>query len=640
VQAATQKYALDPSYVPATLAIESAGGRNLGKRGNPGQFDQSTADAVGMPDATRDPAASVAATGALAAQNARELADRIGRQPTPAEVYLAHQQGVGGAAALINHPDEPAGKYVSPQNIASNGGDPNAPARNFVLGWQNKWNATARNLGFSPGKSVFASASPADGQGQASAAAGPTAGASGALAAGGIAAPIQVASASPDVPQPDTGAPGPAPTIAVPGFKGAFTRAQAEAQDKIEADADENDTVPEVPNTAEWDAAHGKQPAASPAPAAGPAGQPPSPAPAAPPAAPKDGIQAATGGFMERLNQYPLGDQRRITMLQQAHIMASQRALADGRWKSIADDLGEQLKIDRDIAKQKASPSDAAKTAKVMTADEVREAGLPAGGNYQKFSTGEIKPIGDPSQRSPEALFAARRAQIAQVGMDPKDPRAQQFILTGQMPDPNKFSPGEQKLISETDDRNSKLTMAVGALQKARGLLPQTRSGATSGLLTWVDRNDPTGIVGNAKTGAATTEYDNLIQSTALGSLKDVFGGRVTNYEDMQFQALQPNSGKSQEEKAAILEDLIKRYDTMQRHTASKLEQLQGKSYYGAKGPGGGAQPSTETQPAPGPSRQPSRQAATAAPQEGATATNRQTGERIIFKDGQWQALQ
>jgi Phage tail lysozyme len=271
---------------------------------------------------------------------------------------------------------------------------------------------------------------------------------------------------------------------------------------------------------------------------------------------------------------------------------------------------------------------------KAPTAAQLTQHGIDPSrvAEFQISSNGELKdnPKGD--QTGTAATFAARRKQVTDLGMDPSDPRAQQFMLTGQMPDPNKFSIPEQKLISERDDKNTKLTMAIGALQKARALLPNTHSGMTSGLMTWVDRNDPTGIVGNAQVGANTTEYDNLVQSTALGILKEIFGGRVTNYEDQQYTALQPGSGKSMQEKDQILGNLIDRYTSQQKAAQSKLEELQGKKYYGATGPGGaggnpnapqGGNPSVQLQNSRG-APQPQAQPGQPDPAQGALANNGQ----------------
>lgn len=167
-----------PSYLDRVAQIETGGNPNqtsstgaMGKY----QFVPGTWAQYGGGGDPNDPVAQEAAVRKLTADNAAALAKALGREPTAGELYLAHQQGAGGATALLTHPDQPAGSLVSPKAIAVNGGDPNAPAGQFV----DKWTSKFANV-----------------------------------------APYQVASASPDIPTPS--APGlidppvPAPALAPP----------------------------------------------------------------------------------------------------------------------------------------------------------------------------------------------------------------------------------------------------------------------------------------------------------------------------------------------------------------------------------------------------------------------------------------
>jgi hypothetical protein len=120
----------------------------------------------------------------LLALRKQQLAQSLGREPTNAEVYLAHQQGVAGATALINNPNMPAGQAVTmaggrPVNIEGNfRKDPNDPSKNgryyanapsseFVAHWNKNYNddlAKIRDLPPwtpSPTTTQIASAAPA-----------------------------------------------------------------------------------------------------------------------------------------------------------------------------------------------------------------------------------------------------------------------------------------------------------------------------------------------------------------------------------------------------------------------------------------------------------------------------------------------
>ena len=71
---------------------------------------------------------------ALAKQNTAALYKDLGRQPQPWEVYLAHQQGIDGAKALLHaDPDANAGATVGNSDaITANGGTSDITAGQFL----------------------------------------------------------------------------------------------------------------------------------------------------------------------------------------------------------------------------------------------------------------------------------------------------------------------------------------------------------------------------------------------------------------------------------------------------------------------------------------------------------------------------
>ena len=135
-------------YSPAGLArvgqIESGGRANAGAGTGHvgwGQFSTATWAAYGQGDRT-DPIQSMLATQRYAAANNRALTGALGRTPDDAELYLAHQQGPGGAIKLLTHPNTRAGDLVGDAAIKGNGGNPDAPASAFTAMWVNKFNHT------------------------------------------------------------------------------------------------------------------------------------------------------------------------------------------------------------------------------------------------------------------------------------------------------------------------------------------------------------------------------------------------------------------------------------------------------------------------------------------------------------------
>jgi hypothetical protein len=95
-----------------------------------------------------DPNANTNAFLNLYKDNTAQLAQKLGRQPTAAESYLAHQQGVTGASALLTNPNSNAVDVIAPYYpsrkvavaaIKGNGGDPNGTANDFVNVWNSKY---------------------------------------------------------------------------------------------------------------------------------------------------------------------------------------------------------------------------------------------------------------------------------------------------------------------------------------------------------------------------------------------------------------------------------------------------------------------------------------------------------------------
>lgn len=107
---------------------------------------------------------SVMAVMRSTAADRQTLASGLGRDPgtiTDGELYLAHQQGPGGALALMRNPDMPAAdalasaykgnRALAAQAIRLNGGNPDAPARDFVAKWTYKFGGEGGMPSIAPG---------------------------------------------------------------------------------------------------------------------------------------------------------------------------------------------------------------------------------------------------------------------------------------------------------------------------------------------------------------------------------------------------------------------------------------------------------------------------------------------------------
>jgi hypothetical protein len=99
--------AMSPQGLARTVKIESSGNPNAGAgRSHQGLVQASDKWWNQFGQGSRlDPEAAIQALGRSTAHDRPILAKDLGRPPSDGELYLAHQQGVGGASALLKHPN-------------------------------------------------------------------------------------------------------------------------------------------------------------------------------------------------------------------------------------------------------------------------------------------------------------------------------------------------------------------------------------------------------------------------------------------------------------------------------------------------------------------------------------------------------
>lgn len=107
---------LDP-YTGRLFQLESAGNPNAttGSNRGLGQFGPREEAQFGITDQNRaNPDAQAAAVSQEAQLHGRVLRNALGRDPTPGELYLTHQQGIAGGPALLAGGDRPAWQVLRP----------------------------------------------------------------------------------------------------------------------------------------------------------------------------------------------------------------------------------------------------------------------------------------------------------------------------------------------------------------------------------------------------------------------------------------------------------------------------------------------------------------------------------------------
>lgn len=141
VTEAAQRYGVDPEALLVVGWLESKlkpGAKNPESSAG-GLFQQidSNARQYGVDDRF-DAAQSADGAARFMADNARRLRSVLGREPTIGELYLAHQQGPGGATKLLTNPNATAADLVGADAVRLNGGDLDMTAAEFAGIWLRK----------------------------------------------------------------------------------------------------------------------------------------------------------------------------------------------------------------------------------------------------------------------------------------------------------------------------------------------------------------------------------------------------------------------------------------------------------------------------------------------------------------------
>lgn len=141
IDSAATRYGQDPATLRRIAYLESGGDPNAqnpnSSAGGLFQFIDTTAKSYGVAN-KMDAGQSADGAARLLRDNRAGLLKVLGREPTVGELYLAHQQGLGGASRLLAHPNEKATRILGPNAVKLNGGNADMTAQEFANMWIRK----------------------------------------------------------------------------------------------------------------------------------------------------------------------------------------------------------------------------------------------------------------------------------------------------------------------------------------------------------------------------------------------------------------------------------------------------------------------------------------------------------------------
>jgi len=149
INQASMKSGISSDYYSRLAQIESGGNpfaqAKTSSAGGLFQFTDGTARRYGLTN-KYDPYQGASAVASLTTDNANYLQGRLGRAPTAGELYLAHQQGAGGAAALLSNPNANAASVIGQKQVLNNGGTMDMSSAQFANMWTKKFDGVSTNV--------------------------------------------------------------------------------------------------------------------------------------------------------------------------------------------------------------------------------------------------------------------------------------------------------------------------------------------------------------------------------------------------------------------------------------------------------------------------------------------------------------
>jgi hypothetical protein len=578
--AKTQEYALPEGYLDRTAGVESSYNPDAknpnSSAGGLFQFIDGTARQYGLKNKF-DPVEATDAAARLARDNATALRNALGRDPTAGELYLAHQQGAGGAIKLLSNPDAPAESIVGGAAARLNGGA-GLTAGQLAQKWTRKIDggvplnptitaAAERGRGPAadrPARSAMIA------EGQMPMPQRPMADTTSADNGGVLEFLRQQAGQGQEaMPMQTTGGLGGLGGFRIPG--GPAVNAPSSAA------APQRDIASMIPENRPNPLAFFGKPA-------------------------QENQQAAS----ERQGKITLAQElvkRGATPEQAIGMINSPAAMQlflgeDG--KKLEREKFEFLKENTRADNKRADDASMSAPRKIL-----RDLGIEPG--HPEYVANYKKLAGMGTGASAEV--AQRKTDAEALGLTPDKPAYQSYVLTGKMPreDAQPLSATDKKAIMESDEGVMAAESAIKALKEAKVLSPKALGGVGAGWKAAIANNlpdalVPDGLVASPDQGKATVEMENLVTSNALSQMKAIFGGNPTEGERKILLDIQGSANMPDRIRQPIFDRAIALAERRLEFNKQRAGELRGNTYY--KAGDRQAQPSgAPAAPAPAPSQ-------------------------------------
>lgn len=182
-----------------------------------------------------------------------------------------------------------------------------------------------------------------------------------------------------------------------------------------------------------------------------------------------------------------------------------------------------------------------------------------------------------------EDEIAAREAALRGRGIDPKDPKQQQFVLTGRYPreDAQPLSAADKKAIMSAEDDNAVLAGTIDTLNRAKELNTKTFTGVTAGARGWVGTSVPgAGIVLDEEASKATREFGQLMSGEAIKSMAETLKGATTDREMARFLEMLADPSTPPEIRERTINRMLQLAERQRKINDSRINDLRGGTYF------------------------------------------------------------